>query len=524
MMTLAAFLVAAALAYMLADRLRLPVLPWLIIAGLGLGFLPVSPSPEMARTVLELGLAVLVFCAGIELSPRRFAHQTSAVVWVAVVQFLFVGCIGMLCARALGHGDVASIYIGFALSASSTLVVIRHLRRQQQMFQPFGRLVTGVLLVQDVMLIVLLTMLSTEVVVPWHTGKALGGFALLAGTALLFHYRVLPYLVRRLLSDDEILLLLALAVLCLFAAGAWFLGVPLVAGAFLAGFTLSAFPVNGLVRGLVGSLGDFFQALFFVALGTLLLPADWLVVGQAVLLAALVFLVTPPIVALVAEWRGQTSRSGVESGLLLAQTSELGIIFALLGMQNGHLGQNEFTLIALVAAITMTITPLVATDKVTWKLLHWHPSRRRKLPALKHEGHVLILGFGSAGMWAARPIQEAGYDLLVVDDDPTVVEMLVAKNIACVRGDGSDPRILEQVKARQAHLILASIPRLPDLLQVIRQTDGVPVVARVFEDFEAELIEQAGGVAIKNSEAAAGEFAKWFANFHQKHKDGAAEA
>jgi CPA2 family monovalent cation:H+ antiporter-2 len=361
-------------------------------------------------------------------------------------------------------------------------------------------------------------------VVPWHTAKALGGFTLLAGTALAFHYWVLPYLAKRLLADDETILLVALAVLCVFAAGAWFLGVPIVAGAFLAGFTLSSFPVNGLVRGLVGSLGDFFQALFFVALGTLLLPAEWFVVVQALLLAVLVFVVTPPIVALVAEWRGQSSRSGVESGLLLAQTSELGIIFALLGLQNGHLAQNEFTLIALVAAMTMTITPLVATDKVTWKLLHWHPSRRRKQSApLPHAGHVLILGFGSAGMWAVRPILEAGYDLLVVEEDPTVVEMLESKKIACVRGDGSDPQVLAQVKASEARLILAGIPRLPDLLQVIRSTPGVPVVARVFEDFEAEVIERAGGVAIKNSEAAATEFAKWFANFHRHRKGGDAE-
>lgn len=516
MTALAVFLGAAGVGYALAYRLHLPHVPVLILLGFGLTLTPFAPDRVASSNLVELGIAFLVFSAGIEMSPRRFAHQTSAVLWVAFVQFFVVGFIGILFARWLGYSEMAAVYIGFAISASSTLVAIRHLRTQQQMFQPFGRLVTGVLLVQDVALILLLTSVAAYSAGWVAVSTSVGSLLLLGGASTILHYWLLPRLVLLLHSDDEALLLVSVAVLFLFVGASFWLGVPFIAGAFLAGFALSSFPVNGLVRGMVGSLNDFFQALFFTALGTLLVFSSFSTVWHALLLGALVFLVTPPIVTLVAEWRGQNSRSGIESGLLLAQTSELGVVFALAGIHLGHLGEEEFTLLALVAAITMTITPFVATDAVTWKLLHWHPSRQRKLPALEMKDHILVLGFGSAGMWAVKPLIAAGHEVLVVDDDPAVIESLVHLKIPCLRGDGSDKRILERIQAKKAKLIITAIPKLNDLLQIIRYVDGVRVVARVFDEGEIRSIQNAGGVAIENPEAAEEEFMKWFANLKPK--------
>lgn len=518
MTEMAILLGLAGLGYGVAFRTGIPAIPLMILLGFGLSLTPFAPERDYSRAIVEFGLAFLVFSAGIELTPRRFAHQTSAVLWVAIVQFLLVGILAFFASRWLGYSELSALYLGFAVSASSTLVVIRHLRKEQQMFQPFGRLVTGVLLVQDIALILLLTG-----VVSMSRGAevffaSLGGLVLLAIVAVFCHYFLLPRLTARLRTDEESLLLVGLALLFLFIAGASLLGIPYIAGAFLAGFALSSFPGNGLMRGLIGSLADFFQALFFTAMGTLLILSDSQILWHAAALALLVFLVTPPIVALVAEWRGQTTRSGIESGLLLAQTSELGIIFALVGMQLGHVGEREFTLLALIAALTMTLTPFVATDAVTWKLLHLHPSRKKRLPPMDLKDHVLVLGFGSAGMWGVKPLVQAGYRVLVVDEDPIVIENLSQMKVPCLRGDGSDVQLLERVRARDARLILASIPRVPDLCKIIRHTNGVQVVARVFEDTEVELIRSAGGIAVSNAEASTEAFQSWIVNFLDSKK------
>ncbi len=513
------FLGVAAVGYALAFRLKLPAIPVLIVLGLLLSYSPLAPGRDSSYLMVEFGLAFLVFAAGIELSPRRFTHQTSAVLWVAIVQFASVGLLCILAASGLGYGQKEAVYIGFAVSASSTLVVIRHLRAQQQMFQPFGRLVTGVLLVQDVALIVVLVVMSSNAGGWQGVVQEVGGLLFLAGVAAFCHYRLFPWISKRLQSDDESLLLVGLAVLFLFVGAAWGFGFPLIAGAFLAGFSLASFPMSGLLRGQIGSLGDFFQAIFFTALGTLLGVSSLITLWHAVLLSGLVFVATPPIVALIAEWRGQTSRSGIESGLLLAQTSELGIVFALVGMQMGQIGEEVFTLLALVAAITMTVTPMIATDTMTWKLLHWHPSRRRPYPSVDLRNHVLVLGFGGAGMWVVKPLLAAGYEVLVVDDDPIVIREISKTKVAWWRGDGSDERTLNAVRAKEAKLVLAAMPRVPDLIKVIRYLQGVPVVARVFDEEEARKIERAGGVAILNSEAATEQFMLWFSNFCSQSKE-----
>ncbi len=513
MTDLALILGVAAAGYGLALLLRIPVLPLLILFGFGLSLSPLSPQQIPARALVEFGLAFLVFGAGIELTPRRFAHQTSAVLWVALVQFVVVGVIGIGAALLLGHGELAAVYIGFAISASSTLVVIRHLRAQQQMFTPFGRLVTGVLLVQDIALIALLTVLAAPPGGWIEAAQSLGGLLVLGAAAVCAHVWVLPALTKTLQGDEETLLLVALATLFLFVAGAYLLALPFIAGAFLAGFALASFPGNALLRGLVGSVLDFFQAVFFTALGALLTISSPEVVVHALVLAAMVFLVTPPVVALMAEWRGLNARSGVESGLLLAQTSELSIIFALVGVSLGHIDQNVFTTLALVAAITMTLTPFLATDTVTWKLLHLHPARHRKPPPVQLDGHVVVLGFGSAGMWLVKPLLDAGYRVVVVDDAPAVIDELARRDVITFRGDGSDKRTLEAVRAADAKMVIASLPRVGDLLKVIAYLPGVEVVARVFEESEARAGERAGGTAILNSEAARDEFLKWFGNF-----------
>jgi CPA2 family monovalent cation:H+ antiporter-2 len=337
-------------------------------------------------------------------------------------------------------------------------------------------------------------------------------FALAAGVTVAAHFWIVPWLLSKMHADDELLLLAGLAVLFLCLGITTFLQLPIVAGAFLAGFALAAFPVNGLLRGLLGSLSSFFMAVFFTALGMLVKIPTWQILGQAVLLSLVIVILTPVVVSAIVEFTGQTTRTGIESGLLLAQSSELGIVLGLAGVHAGQLTGNDFSVLALVTVITMTLTPLIATDQMTWKLMHWHPGRRNRSAMAKFSDHILVLGFGSSGMWVVKPLREAGHRILVVDDDSAVIEDLGLIGIPCLRGDGSDARLLQFVGVSKARLVIASLPRLADLLKVIRAAPGVPVVARVFEEFEAAAIRRAGGVAVLNSEAAVGAFMDWFNN------------
>jgi Kef-type K+ transport system membrane component KefB len=508
MTELALLLFIAAIGFGLANWLKLPVIPLLILPGALLSLAGMRMELDFIGNALELGLTFLVFASGIELNPKRIGRNYKAVVWVGLVQFVVAGLAGFGMALLLGFGGERALYIAFALSTSSTLVVLRHLKQRQQMFEPFGRVVTGVLLLQDVLMIVIIIVL-TRVPQGWQeVGFGLAGGGALFGLAILAQRRLMPLLIDRMKLDEESLLLSILALLFAFVGLTFQMGLPPIVGAFLAGFALASFPVNGVVRGLLSSLTDFFLAIFFTALGAVLVFPDLPVLLQALLLSVLVVVLTPPLVTMVAEFTGLSSRSAIESGLLLAQTSEFSLVLGFALMD--QITPEVFSIIALVMVFTMVLTPFLATDKVARKLLHLHPMRRRLKASGAKRDHVLLLGFGAGGMWMLKPLQAEGYDLLVVDDDPIIMEQLTKMEIPSIRGDASDEKILEQAGARHARLIVAALRRVADAENVLRYVQDIPVLVRVFESKDAERIRELGGIPILNSSAAAETFMGWF--------------
>jgi len=521
MNSFALLMMTAAAAYGIARWLRLPAIPLLIGSGILLDFFGWIPSDlglgeegsdaASAYRILQVGLAFLVFASGVELNPRRFARRGRTVAWIAITQFLVCALIGYATALLMGYGGMAGVYIGCSLAVSSTLVVLRQMRIRQTAFEPFGRVVTGVLLVQDLMLVVLLVVLSR-----WDAGGAgvaggLGGIAFLGGLAWLAQRWVIPLLLKHFKPDEESLLLWLTAVLFGFLGLAWMMELPYIAGAFLGGFAFSAFPLNGLVRGQLSSLSEFFQALFFVALGALVGVPSLHQLLHALQFSAVVLLMTPPLVALIAEWRGLNTRAAIESGLLLAQTSEYSLLLALSGLVLGHLSPDAFVVIALTTVITMTLTPFIGQERVALALLPLHPFRKSREHPDPPKNHVLVLGFGSAGMWTVKPLRAQGEDVLVVDDDSVVCRELTRLKIPNLRGDGADENTLNRAGAAHAKLIIISLRRVGDAIKVLNHVRGVPVLVRVFEQEEARLVEENGGIPISNSEAAAEGFLAWFA-------------
>lgn len=522
----ATLLLTAATAYGLARWLKLPSLPLLIASGMALNLSGLIP-PDLglgdaadaetedshtgaAMRMLEFGLVFLVFASGIELTPRRFAKQGPVVAWIGTLQFAVFALIGIATARWLvGFGWLESVYLGFGLAASSTLVVVRQLRMRQAMFEPFGRVVTGVLLLQDAALVLVIVVLARVTDGFASLALGLGEVVLLGGVAWLAQRHLIPALVRRMKPDEESLLLWLVAVLFLFVGIAFALGLPPIVGAFAGGFAFSAFPLNGLVRGQLSSVTDFFHALFFVALGALVGVPDASQWWHALQFSLMVLIFTPPLVTAIAEWRGMHTRSSIESGLLLAQTSEFSLLLGLSGLALGHVSADGFEVLAMTTMITMTVTPFISREGVARWLLPFHPFRRRgEVPESPH-GHIVVLGFGKAGMWTVKPLRDAGEEVLVVDDDAVVCNELSRRGIEVLRGDGSEEHILERAGASKAKLVICSMRRVGDAVKVLESLKGVPVMVRVFEKHEAEAVERAGGIPIHTAAAAADTFMAW---------------
>ncbi|MGH7576344.1 MAG: cation:proton antiporter [Longimicrobiales bacterium] len=503
----AVLLIAAAIAFTVVRWLALPAVPALLIAGLGLAAIGAVPV-ELLEDALVLGATFLLFVAGNELNPRRTRAQRNTAIRVGTYQFFLLAAIGFAAAAVLGFGRLDAVYIALALTASSTLVVVQLLQRRGQLFEPFARLVVGVLLLQDMLVILIIPFVTRvpEGMIATLTG--IGGTVALVGLAVACYRWVAPFLLRTV--EPEILLLGALALLFLFLGITDALGLPLVTGAFLAGVALSRFPVNAAVRSQLASISDFFSALFYIALGALIGVPTGIQIVHALVLGALVVAITPPLVAAIAERYGFSGRPAIEAGLLLAQTSEFSLVVGLYGMLAGQIGADVFRVIALVTLGTMMATPFITSDRVVWRLMRLHPVRADVSAAIPESGHVLLLGSGTTGLPLLETLVGAGNLVVVVDDDPVIIERLREADIPCIRGDASDVEVLRQAHADRARIISSTIRRPQDNRRLLEFARGVPILVRVFDEHDAEWIRELGGTPIVYSRAAAEEMMRWF--------------
>lgn len=503
-------MLAAALACALSRLAGLPLIPLYLLAGWLLWLVGVEAPENFATEALQLGVAVLVFLAGAELNPQRIASERRRAALLSLVPMFVTGACVLLWLRLNGTGLQPALYIAAALAGSSTVVAIRQLRQLRQTREPFGRLVISVQLLQDFFLVGVLVLVAA---LPggWLASlSALGKASVLLAGAIVLQTKVVPRVLTKTRLGDETLLMLMLALLFAFGAGAAALGLPLVVGAFVAGLSISRFPANGLLRVQLAALGDFFFAIFFVTLGYVagLPAADTL--AKAAGLVVIILVLRPLVVTLLARLLGLSVRPAVESSLLLGQAGELGLVIGLVGLGNSSLSAPDFSLLAVVTAITMMLTPFLATDGTTSWLLHHLPRRRPPRPG-SLRGHVLVLGYGAAGRWVLKSLQESNREVFVVDDDPAVIAHLEANGIPCLRGDGSDPYVLAAAGADDAKIVLCSMRRSADAAKVLRLLAGkVPAIVRVFETSEAELIRRLGGIPVLNSAAAARRFLEWF--------------
>lgn len=507
----ALLLAAAATGHAVSRWLGLPPIPFLLVAGLALSVVHPPPS-GLVDDALVLGVAFVLFVAGLELDPRRLGARRRTAVRVGVVQYVVLAAAGFAVSALLGFTAREAGYLALALTASSTLVGVRLLKRRQQMFEPFGRVVLGALLVQD-----LLVLLSIPFVTRLGAGtgaalEGLGAIALLGAACLAVRRWVAP-LVMSVDGETELVLLAGLTVLFAFLGGASLLGIPLVVGAFLAGVALARFPVNGVVRAELSPVADFFTALFFTALGARVGVPGAAELWRAGVLAALVVLVTPPLVAVVAERAGMAARSSLEAGLMLSQTSEISLVIVLAGMIQGDVGPEVFTVVAVVTMVTMLLTPVLATDEVAWRLVRLHPSagpddRGTGPPPA---GHVLLLGAGTTGRRLLEGLASAGCETVVVDEDPAVVERLRAGGARAIRGDGSDPAVLLRAGAGRARAVVSTLRRPRDNRAVLEAVaDDVPVLVRAFDEGDAAWIRDLGGTPVLSSLRAAESLLEWY--------------
>ncbi|MGK2903359.1 MAG: cation:proton antiporter [Mycobacterium sp.] len=509
--TLAAVLALATLAGLVVSRLRQPLIVAFLAVGVAVG--PVGTGWVSADGTIELladfGIALLLFLVGLRLDVHMIRSTGPVAVVTGVSQVAITAAVAYLIAMAFGMYGLTALYIAMALTFSSTIIIVKLLSDKRELDQLHGRIAVGVLIVQDlvvVLVMIVLTAFGQDTGGDLRHGVAvvlLKGAGLLSAVWLLMRY-VLPWLLPHMAKMQDLLVLFGVSYAASMAALSEWLGFSSEVGAFLAGVSLASTPFRDALGARLASLRDFLLLFFFLELGSRLEFND--LAGQiipALVFAALVLMGKPLIVIAVMSLMRYPLRVSVLAGLPLGQISEFSWILAALGLSLGHITNATVSLITLVGLITIAISTYLITysEQIYHRAKRWLAILERRGPrepqAIAAEDFdVILYGLGRFGGHLAHRLSTAGHRVLAVDFDPHQVKTHSGDEFAVVFGSAEDEQLLEALPLQQAKYVISAIPILHTnlaLLQGLRHhgfTGMIALTAHTHHD--AERLRAAG--------------------------------
>ena len=364
--TLAVVLCVAAVTTVLFQRLKQPVVLGYLLAGMLVG--PYIPIPLQAEShtvemLAELGVILLMFSLGIEFSLTKLLRIGTTAGFVAIVQCSLMLWLGYVIGQAFGWSHIQSIFAGAVVAISSTTIIVKAFE-EQGVKSSFTQIVFGVLIVEDLIAILLLTILTTIIsgkeLTPMELGRAVGHLALFLALVLVAGLFIVPRLARAVvrLKRDETTVVASVGMAFGFALLATTFGYSVALGAFLAGALVAESGVEKKIEHLVQPVRDIFAAIFFVSVGMLIDPHQ-IAENWQVILAFLVAVVLGKIISVTvgAFLTGQGVQNSVKSGMSLAQIGEFSFIIAGVGLATGATDRLLYSMAVAVSAITTLLTP-----------------------------------------------------------------------------------------------------------------------------------------------------------------------
>ena len=374
-------LAAAKLMGELFSRIKLPIVLGELLAGMiigpfALGAFLLHPEtgesilkigPEL-RTLGEIGAIVILFMAGLEMTPKEFLRGGKASFTVGTLGVVVPFFAGLLVFQAFGYDALQAMMIATALTATSIAISIQVLKEFNKIKSPEARLIIAAAVVDDILAIAVLSVVtslgSAEAIdnidlldVTFTILKVLGFFAAILIAAIFILPKVITPRIWKSTGSVE-----GIATASFFGAAAiaGTLGLSPIVGAFAVGMALSPTKVFEKIENFISRIGLIFAPLFFAIIGA---QVDFRTVNLDVLMLSAVVIA----IAISTKLLGcglpsilflKNKTAGMRVGIGMISRGEVGLIVAGVGLSSGVLTGDVYTTIVLMVAVTTIITPI----------------------------------------------------------------------------------------------------------------------------------------------------------------------
>ena len=513
--------IAMAIAFLMR-KLRQPTIIGYLVTGMLAGPFGLRLISERGAVdiLAEVGVALLLFTIGLELSLEKLAKMRQVVLGAGTLQLVSTVLLSLLALVAAGLAMRESLFWSFLIATSSTAIVLKLLTERGELETVHGRVVLGILLFQDLMVVPMMALLPA-LTAP-GAGQALKillalGKSLLIVGVILFGARYLfPRLLREIVKmrSRELFVIAAIFFALGTAWGASQLGLSLALGAFLAGIVLSESEYGHQVMAEILPFRDSFNSLFFIAVGMLIdlrfaaAHAGLLLTCVAAILIGKFLMAGGSVLAL-----GFPVRLAVLAAVALAQVGEFSFILLKEGERLGLMVADRYQLFLSAVVVTMMLTPpLIQLGPHLSRWLGQKDERRGSRLGLDKQtaqlrDHVIICGFGMNGRRLARLLRANEFPYVVIEMNPRVVRATRALGEPIYFGDVGSPEILKRAGCAHARGIVLAISDLAILPRAISHArllnPEIHIIARTkrIEDARALRLTGAADVIAEELEA-----------------------
>ncbi len=526
--TLAAAVVAAAIAGHIAALLRMPPILGFLLAGVAVG--PFTPGPiadtGIANQLAEFGIILLMFGVGIHFSLKDLRAILRIVLPAATAQVILMGFLVAGLLSLWGWSLGTGLLMGIAISIASTVIVVHAFDRRGELDSLHGRVAVGWLVIEDlltVLVLILVPLLAADdggrslMTILEAVGIGIAEVVALSVGLLVIGMRVVPrlLLLTARLNSRELRLVTVLALALGIAYGAAELfDVSFALGAFLAGLVVSEADISHQAAADALPLQDAFAALFFVSVGMLFDPAFLLDEPVLVIVVVLLIVLAKPLVTqLLLSALHFPDRPGLLISASRAQIGEFSFILASVGLAEGIFNDDQVSLILAGSIISILLNPLMfsgvgrVANHIPMPLpvrLPFRPFHIEPAPQSEMRGHAIVLGGGRVGALIIAELRHLDIPVIVVDFHRDVVEALRASGISSIYSDVANPQLMRHLDLPHARVLVVAISdeiaaRL--FVERVREiTPDLPIVVRTHTETERAHLD-----ALPYTEAVMGE-------------------
>lgn len=493
------FLTASVVAVPIAQRLGMGSVLGYLVGGVIIGpwGLKLIHDVDAILHFAELGVVLLLFLIGLELNPSKLKQMRKLIIGLGGSQVLVTVLLITGAVAVIGLSWTNALVVGMGLALSSTAIAMRIIEERRLMRTETGQLGFSILLFQDIIVIVMLTILPVLAggnAASWWdvTLMLVAVLVLLIGG----HYLLRPLLrwvvmtgVKEMFTVATLLLVIGIAL------GMKAIGLSMALGTFLAGVLLAESEYRHELEITIEPFKGLLLGLFFIAVGMsvnlgLLWQYPLEIIGAVMALIALKSLIIYGFCYLFSG----SGKSSSKVALLLSQGGEFAFVLFTAARVEGLLDPELNAFLLVVVSLSMMTTPLLLKLQFFWfsRTINAQLDEPENEQFDGQEGGVIIAGFGRFGQVVGRLLFANKIKLTIFERDPSQVALLRTFGYHVFYGDATQLNLLRSTGAATAKAIIIcsdSPEEVMDIVAICKQHfPNLKIFARARSRVEANLL------------------------------------